>query len=78
MIDELDPVILLHDIADRGLQRGDVGAVVHKYADGQTFEVEFVTAEGETIALLTLGAEALRPMSGNSILHMRDLVPISA
>lgn len=78
MIAEHDPVILVHDIADHGLQRGDVGAVVHAYTDGQTYEVEFVTAEGETIALLTLEAAALRPVSGHKILHMRHLVPASA
>lgn len=75
MIDELDLVVLTHDIAERGLQRGDVGTVVHRYADGQAFEVEFVTAEGATVAVLTLGPGDLRAVGGREILHMRDLVP---
>jgi len=50
MIRELDTVVLTHDIRDNGLERGDVGAVVHAYGAGSTFEVEFVTAEGKTVA----------------------------
>ncbi len=54
MIQELDTIILTHDIQEKGLKIGDRGAVVHCYNDGQAFEVEFVNAEGQTIALLTL------------------------
>ena len=54
MIRELDTVVLTHDIEEHSLKQDDVGAVVHCYSDGAAFEVEFVTAEGKTIALLTL------------------------
>lgn len=54
MIQELDTVILTHDIQEEGLKAGDRGAIVHCYSDGQAFEVEFVNAEGCTIAILTL------------------------
>ena len=74
MIRELDTVVLTHDIDEKGLQRGDLGAVVHRYPDGQTFEVEFVTADGMTAALLTLTARDIRPMGGREILHVRELV----
>jgi hypothetical protein len=46
MIRELDTVVLGHDLEAYGLTQGDVGAVVHCYKDGVTFEVEFVTGEG--------------------------------
>jgi len=46
MIQELDTVVLTHDIEEYGLKQGDVGAVVHCYSDGAAFEVEFVTAVG--------------------------------
>ncbi len=74
MIRELDTVVLTHDIEEHGLQRGDMGAVVHDYQDGQTFEVEFVSAEGRTVALLTLTSADIRPMRGPEILHARELV----
>jgi hypothetical protein len=74
MIHELDTVVLTHDVEEYGLKQGDVGAVVHCYKDGTAFEVEFVTAEGRTIALLTLTATDIRPMANKEILHVRELV----
>ncbi len=73
MIRELDTVVLTHDIEEHNLKRGDVGAVVHCYSDGAAFEVEFVTAEGKTIALLTLTPTDIRPMNSREILHVREL-----
>lgn len=73
MISELDTVVLMHDIDEYELKKGDVGAVVHCYTDGKAFEVEFVTAEGTTIAVLTLTEADIRPMIKSEILHARDL-----
>ena len=74
MIHELDTVVLSHDIDEYGLKEGDVGAIVHCYENGAAtaFEVEFVTSGGETIALLTLTREDIRPMQGREILHIRE------
>ncbi|HDI00238.1 MAG TPA: DUF4926 domain-containing protein [Firmicutes bacterium] len=71
---ELDVVVLVHDLEPYGLKRGDVGAVVHRYDDGKTFEVEFVTGEGETVAVVTLSEADIRPMGRGEILHVRELV----
>ena len=76
MIHELDTVVLVHDLEAYGLTRGDVGAVVHCYKDGMTFEVEFVTGEGATIAVLTLSQHDIRPMHAREILHVRPLAKI--
>ncbi len=73
MIHELDMVVLTRDIAEHGLQSGDVGAVVHCYKDGAALEVEFVTADGTTLAVLTLDSTDVRPMQGGQILHVREL-----
>ncbi len=73
MILELDTVVLLHDIEEHGLTEGDIGAVVHSYKNGKIFEVEFVTANGTTIALLTLNKNEIRPMLSKEILHVREL-----
>jgi hypothetical protein len=70
---ELDTVVLAHDLDRHGLKEGDIGAVVHCYPGGAAYEVEFVTAGGETIALLTLGAEDIRPVGSEEILHIRKL-----
>ena len=73
MIKELDTVVLTHDIAKYGLVAGDIGVVVHCYADGNAYEVEFVTAEGRTIAVLTLNLNDVRLMSSREILHVREV-----
>jgi Domain of unknown function (DUF4926) len=52
---EHEVVVLRRDLPDHGLVKGDVGAVVHVYQSG--YEVEFVTADGRTVALVAL-AEA--------------------
>ena len=73
MIHELDTVVLTRDVDEHGLKRGDVGAVVHCYEDGAAFEVEFVTAEGRTVAVLTLNERDIRPLGERDILHVREL-----
>lgn len=72
MIRELDTVVLTRDIEEHALKQGDVGAVVHCYSDGVAFEVEFVTAEGRTVALLTLTPADIRAMGSGEILHVRE------
>jgi Domain of unknown function (DUF4926) len=72
-MEELDLVVLTHDIPEHGLQQGDLGTIVHRYTDGQAWEVEFVTAEGRTVAVLTLTRANVRPMGSQEILHVREV-----
>ncbi|MBV6391970.1 MAG: hypothetical protein KPEEDBHJ_01186 [Anaerolineales bacterium] len=73
MFNELDTVVLAHDLKEHKLARGDIGTVVHYYAGGKAYEVEFVTGEGKTVAVLTLEQADIRPMQGMEILHVREL-----
>jgi len=73
MIRELDTVALTRDVEEFGLKAGDIGAVVHRYKDDTFLEVEFVTAEGATIAVLTLDLADVRPVGGKEVLHVREL-----
>ncbi len=73
MIQDLDTVVLTHGIPEHALKQGDVGAVVHVYGDGKAFEVEFVTAAGKTVAVITLQPADVRPMASTEILHAREL-----
>lgn len=75
MFNELDTVALTRDIAEHGLKQGDIGAIVHCYEDIASFEVEFVSADGKTIALLTLNQKDIRPIEGREVLHVRELLP---
>jgi hypothetical protein len=72
-MEELDLVVLTHDISEYGLLQGDLGTIVHGYTDGQAWEVEFVTAEGRTVAVLTLTRADIRAMESHEILHVREL-----
>lgn len=72
-MNELDTVVLNHDLKGRGLKKGDMGAVVQVYDDGEAFEVEFVTASGKTVALLTLNPSDIRKVAKNEIIHAREI-----
>lgn len=71
MFDELDTIVLTHDIAKYKLKKGDLGTIVHLYSGKKAIEVEFVAASGKTIAVLTLGSQDIRPMANHEILHAR-------
>ena len=75
MVRELDTIVLSHDLAEHGLRRGDIGAVVRCYEKNRAFEVEFVTGAGETVALLTLASDDIRPIGNTEILRVRELIP---
>ena len=64
---ELDTVVLTRDIPDAGLRSGDVGAVVHVYTP-DVFEVEFVEASGNTVALQTLSSRDIRIAGDEDVL----------
>jgi hypothetical protein len=49
-----DAVALLDDLPEHNLWRGQVGAIVENYNNGEAFEVEFVDTSGNTYGLVTL------------------------
>ncbi len=73
MIQEIDTVLLTRDIPAEGLRKGDLGAVVLVHENGAAYEVEFVTLDGETLAVVTLPAEAVRATTGREIAHVREV-----
>ena len=72
-IRELDQVVLTADLPTEGLVVGDVGTVVLIYREGQAYEVEFMTLEGKTLAVVTLEASQVRPVGQREIVHAREL-----
>jgi hypothetical protein len=73
MIKEHDRIVLLKDLPEDGLQAGDVGTVVHIYRQGEAFEVEFMTLDGGTVAVITLLSSQIRAVSKRDITHVREL-----
>ena len=73
MIEDLDTVVLSRDLPDHRLKQGDIGAVVHSYKEGKAFEIEFITGQGQTLAVVTLDSQDVRLMEDKEILHVRKL-----
>jgi hypothetical protein len=72
MTRELDSVVLACDLSEHGLKRGEVGTVV-LIPPGGGYEAEFMTLDGETLAVVSLGAEQLRPIGRREIAHARPV-----
>lgn len=64
-------VILKKPLPTLGLVPGDVGVVVHVYAQGSAYEVEFLTMDGHTIGLATVDDVDVAPVSPDAVVHER-------
>ncbi|MFG0329672.1 MAG: DUF4926 domain-containing protein [Phycisphaerales bacterium] len=69
---EHDRVVLTVDVPAEGLRVGDVGTIVHEYADEAAYEVEFVHLDGNTAAVVTLEAGHIRAVRAHEITHARE------
>ncbi len=70
MIQELDTIVLTSDLPEFGLRSGDLGTVVLVHKHG-AYEVEFLTLDGETVAVISLTPEQVRPVGQREIAHAR-------
>lgn len=59
MFEEDTRVVLTRTLSSLGLEPGDVGVVVHIYANGAAYEVEFLSSDGSTIGVSTVDFESL-------------------
>lgn len=73
MIKELQSVVLVQDLPEYGLEKGDVGIVVLVHGDAG-YEVEFSTLEGVTVAVATVSADKIRAVTRGEIAHARLVV----
>ncbi len=73
MIGEHERVVLTVDLPDTDFKTGDVATVVHIYADGAAYELEFFALNGRTLDVVTVTAEQVRPVKRNDVLHVREL-----
>jgi hypothetical protein len=70
MIRELDNVVLTVDLPEQCLKKGDVGTVVMLHGTAG-YEVEFMTLGGETLAVVSLSKEQVRPVGSREIAQAR-------
>lgn len=73
MIQEHERAVLTVDLPEHKLQAGDVGVVVHVYADRQAYEVEFFTLDGQTFDVVTVEVAHLRPTTEMEVMHARTI-----
>jgi hypothetical protein len=70
-------VVLTTDVPEDRLQAGDVGVVVEHYRPRRDapegYEVEFFSATGETVAVVSLPATSLRAAGATDVLSVRGL-----
>ena len=66
-----DSPLLKGDHVGKGLQSGDVGAVVYVYNNGEAFEVEFLEPTGRTVALTTVLSSQARSATRKDIANYR-------
>jgi hypothetical protein len=74
MIAELERVVLTTDLPEHNLRSGDLGTVVLVHGGGAGYEVEFVTLDGETVSVVTLGREQVRAVRHGEIAHVRAVL----
>ncbi len=74
MINELDAIVLTCDLPEEGLSAGDIGTVVLVHREHKGYEVEFLSLDGDTIAVVTLMPEQVRSVQSGEIAHARSLV----
>ncbi len=70
MVKELDSVVLTVDLPEHHLKKGDVGTVVLLH-DHDGYEVEFMTLSGETITVVSLSWDQVRPVGTREIAQAR-------
>jgi hypothetical protein len=73
MIEELDRVVLIVDVQEHGLKAGDIGVVVLVHGEHEGYELEFITLDGETIAVISAFPSQVRPIESGEIAHVRRL-----
>lgn len=71
MIQELEQAVLTVDLPDEGLVAGDVGTVVDITANNKAATLEFFNFAGETVAVVLVNVDQVRPISANEVMHAR-------
>lgn len=78
MIQELDSIVLTEDVPDLKLVKGDIGTVVLIHDSGKGYEVEFMTLNGDTVAVTTLFPQQIRPIRETEIANARNFDLLAA
>jgi hypothetical protein len=67
---ELDTVVLTTDLSEHRLKKGDVGTIVLLHGSAG-YEVEFMTLAGDTIVVVSLLKDQVRPVGSREVAQAR-------
>jgi hypothetical protein len=70
---ELERVALTEAMPEHNLEAGDIGMIVHIYSEHKGYEVEFVTLNGDLVALVSVYTEQIRQLENNEIASARQV-----
>ena len=76
MFKEHEQIVLITDVlGDRGeeMKPGDVGTVIHVHPANAAAVVEFMSLDGDTVAIATVLPSQARPVTGADITHARSV-----
>lgn len=73
MIQEFEQAVLTVDLPDDGLIAGDVGTIVDITTKGKAATLEFFNFAGETVAVVLVSIDQVRPVSANEVMHARPV-----
>jgi hypothetical protein len=71
-----EEVVLLEDLPNKGLKKGDVATVVehHLAAEGEDgYSLEVFNVLGDTIAVITVAESAIASLTENEVFSVRSL-----
>jgi len=66
-------IALMNDLPAERLKAGDIGTAMHFHNGGEGCEVEFMTQNGATVALVTLLAGQIRVFKPRELASAREL-----
>ena len=72
MLEETELAVLTVDLPEYGLKAGDIGTVVLVHGH-KGYEVEFMTLDGEMVAVTSLQATQVRPIGSREVAHVRSI-----
>ena len=73
MIKEFERAALSMDLPEFGLMAGDVGTVVDITPNAKQVTLEFFNFSGDTVAVVPVPADLVRPIAANEVMHTRTL-----
>ena len=76
MFKEHEQIVLTTDVVgdeEEELKPGDVGAIVHIHPNEEAFVVEFMSLDGETVAIATVLPSQARPVTSADLTHARTV-----